>query len=205
MGRRGILIDQDGTLCEPFSEQHGETRGLRLLPRAAEALVRANAAGLQTVLITNQPAIARGLLSGDRLAELHDALREQLAGVGARLDGIYYCPHGPASPDDPRSGCDCRKPRPGMLRRARDQMGIDLAESYVIGDRLTDVETGVAVGATSLLVLTGEGRAEQMRRAGEPPVPAFVAVDLLDAVEWILERERHPSPMLPAAQTGRNP
>jgi len=189
MGRRAILIDRDGTLCEPWSGREAETAGLRLLPRAAEALARANASGFQTVLITNQPEVGRGLLSVDRLAELHDDLRAALAAAGARLDGIYHCPHEPASREDPAAGCLCRKPRPGMLRRARDEMGIELADSFVIGDRLTDVEAAAAVGATGLLVLTGEGRAERGRLGTDFPGTAFVADDLLDAVDWILDRQ----------------
>jgi D-glycero-D-manno-heptose 1,7-bisphosphate phosphatase len=190
MKRRALLLDRDGTICEDVGYL-GSVDGLRLLPRSAEAIVSAAEAGFQCVLITNQAGIARGVLDEARLDEIHDRLRELLAAENARLDGIYHCPHHPEGEIARfRASCECRKPRAGMLLRARDEMGIDLESSYVVGDHLRDIAAGHAVGATTVLVLTGHGQ-DQLNGsdpAGTPPT--HVAADLHSAVAWILEQER---------------
>lgn len=189
MKRRALLLDRDGTICEDVGYL-GSVDGLRLLPRSAEAIVSAAEAGFQCVLITNQGGIARGVLDEARLDEIHDRLRELLAAEGARLDGIYYCPHHPdGEVTRYRSSCECRKPRPGMLLRARDEMGIDLESSYLVGDHLRDIEAGNAVGATTVLVLTGHGRDQLDHDDPVESPPTHVASDLHSAVEWILERD----------------
>jgi D-glycero-D-manno-heptose 1,7-bisphosphate phosphatase len=183
------MLDRDGTICEDVG-YIGEVEDLRLLPGSAEAIVSASAAGFQCVLITNQAGIARGVLDEARLDEVHDRLRELLAAEGARLDGIYYCPHHPEGEVTRyRSRCDCRKPGSGMLRRARDEMGIDLDSSYFVGDHLRDIEAGHAVGATTVLVLTGHGRDQLDRADSRRPRPDHVTEDLRAAVGWILDRE----------------
>ena len=190
MKRRALLLDRDGTICEDVG-YIGVVEQLRLLPRSADAIVAATAAGFQCVLITNQAGVARGVLDEARLDEIHDRLRELLDAEGARLDGIYYCPH---HPEGEIAGygvtCDCRKPGAGMLLRARDEMGIDLGSSYVVGDHLRDIEAGHAAGTTTVLVLTGHGRDQLDKRDPEAARPAHVAADLHEAVEWILSREQ---------------
>ena len=189
MKRRALLLDRDGTICEDVGYL-GAVEDLRLLPRSAGAIVAAAEAGFQSVLITNQAGVARGVFDESRLDEIHDRLRELLHAEGARLDGIYYCPHHPEGEVARyRVSCDCRKPKAGMLLRARDEMGIDLASSYVVGDQLRDIEAGRTAGATTILVLTGHGRDQFDKRDPAGPLPTQVAEDLHDAVEWILERE----------------
>jgi D-glycero-D-manno-heptose 1,7-bisphosphate phosphatase len=189
MKRRALLLDRDGTICEDVG-YIGAVEDLRLLPGSAEAIVSAAAAGFQCVLITNQAGIARGVLDEARLDEVHDRLRELLAAEGARLDGIYYCPHHPEGEVSRyRRRCDCRKPGSGMLKRARDEMGIDLESSYVVGDHLRDIEAGHTVGATTLLVLTGHGRDQLDGPAPQGPRPNHVTKDLHAAVGWIVDRE----------------
>ena len=194
MNRRALLIDRDGTVCEDVGYLDDPER-LQLLPGAAAALAQAALAGFQTVLITNQAGVGHGRFDELRLDEIHDRLRELLAAEGARLDGIYYCPHHPeAALARYRLDCACRKPKPGMLLRARDEMGIDLGSSYVVGDHLRDIEAGSRAGATSILVLTGHGR--KMWSSEAPPsaaAPAHVADDLREAVDWILAREGLPA------------
>jgi D-glycero-D-manno-heptose 1,7-bisphosphate phosphatase len=183
-------MDRDGTVCEEVGYLD-RVEKLRLLPGSAEAIRRANAAGLQTLVLTNQSGVARGRFDETLLADVHERLRELLADAGARLDGIYHCPHHPQHGEPPyRAECECRKPAAGMLWRARDEMGIDLEGSYMVGDRMSDVEAATRAGTTPILVLTGVGRRE--RESAEAPGaarPAHVADDLLGAVEWILARE----------------
>jgi D-glycero-D-manno-heptose 1,7-bisphosphate phosphatase len=184
------MLDRDGTICEDVGYLDALER-LRLLPNSALAIAAAAKAGFQSVLVTNQAGVARGRFEENLVGEAHDRLRALLAERGARLDGIYYCPHHPeAEIARYRLDCECRKPRPGMLLRARDEMGIDLVASYVVGDRFRDLEAGARVGATPILVLTGHGQDELQYHAAEASArPEYVAEDLLNAVRWILERE----------------
>ena len=190
MGRRAIIMDRDGTVCDEVGYVNHVDR-VRLLPRSAEAIRRANEAGFQTVVVTNQAGVARGYFAESLVDEVHDRVRELLAAEGARVDGIYYCPHHPDVGAEPyRRRCDCRKPKPGMLLRARDEMGIDLEASFMIGDSVRDIEAGRRAGATPLLVLTGYGKGELAYQSHRWTVrPEHVADDLLDAVTWILARE----------------
>jgi len=190
MGRRAIIMDRDGTLCDEVGYVNHVDR-IRLLPRSAAAVRAANEAGFQTVVATNQAGVARGYFEETLVDAVHDRVREMLAAEGARLDGIYYCPHHPeVGAPAYRRQCTCRKPQPGMLLRARDEMGIDLASSYMVGDTVKDVEAGHRAGATSVLVLTGYGKGELAYQSHAWTVrPHHVADDLFDAVTWILARE----------------
>jgi len=191
MQRRALLIDRDGTVCEDVGYLD-RPEALNLLPGAVGALAAAQRAGFQLVLVTNQAGVGHGRLDELMLDSIHDRLRALLDEGGARLDGIYYCPHHPeAALPRYRVECACRKPKPGMLLRARDEMGVDLASSYLVGDHPRDIEAGAAAGVTSILVLTGHGRRLWLEAPSPPPVrPAHVAPDLAGAVDWILERER---------------
>ena len=188
--RRAIFMDRDGTLCDEVGYVNHVDR-LRLPERGAQAVRLANQAGFQTVVVTNQAGAARGYFSEELIGEVHDRLRDLLAGHGARLDGVYYCPHHPEVGAAPyQRQCDCRKPSPGMLERARDEMGIDPTRSYMIGDSVKDIEAGHSVGATTIMVRTGYGKGEiEYRSAGWTVQPDHIADDLLAAVEWILEHE----------------
>jgi D-glycero-D-manno-heptose 1,7-bisphosphate phosphatase len=135
---------------------------------------------MKAVLITNQSGVGRGYFEEAMVHQVHSILNTELARHGAKLDAIYYCPH------LPDAGCDCRKPLPGMLRRAEKDLNIDLAASYVIGDKHVDVETAYAVGAKGILVMTGYGREEYESHRENPRQPHFVAEDLTGAVDAIL-------------------
>ena len=191
--RRAIFMDRDGTVCEEVGYVNHLDR-IRLLPRSAAAVRLANEAGFQTVIVTNQAGVARGYFDEELVHDVHDAVRRQLAEGGARVDGIYYCPHHPEVGAAPyRAECDCRKPKAGMLLRAREEMGIDLAASYMVGDSVKDLGAGRAVGATTVLVLTGYGRGEFQHQSHRWTVhPDHVSEDLQDAVQWILAREERP-------------
>jgi D-glycero-D-manno-heptose 1,7-bisphosphate phosphatase len=185
--RPAVFIDRDGTLTEEVGYVNHPSR-LRLLPRAAEAIRRMNAAGVAAVVVTNQAGIARGYFSEDVLDAVHDSLRAQLGLAGARLDGLYACLHHPTDGAVPyRAECECRKPKPGLLRRAAADLGLDLTRATMIGDKASDLVPGRAVGAATVLVLTGYGLGEwEYRRAHFTAEPDHVAADLLDAVEWTL-------------------
>ena len=187
--RPAVFMDRDGCLTEEVGYVNHPSR-IRLLPRTAEAVRRLNQAGVPAVMVTNQTGIARGYFSEEILHATHLRMEGELRAAGARLDGAYVCVHHPSEGEPPyRADCDCRKPRPGLLLRAAAELDLDLPGSVMIGDKLSDVTAGHAVGAAGVLVLTGYGRGEwEYRRDGRHAKPDHVAEDLLDAVEWALAR-----------------
>jgi D-glycero-D-manno-heptose 1,7-bisphosphate phosphatase len=187
--RPAVFIDRDGTLTEEVGYVNHPSR-LRLLPRSAEAIRRLNAAGVAAVVVTNQAGIARGYFSEDVLHAVHERLDAELRRAGAKLDGLYACTHHPTEGAPPfRAACECRKPKPGLLRQAATELGLDLARSTMVGDKASDLVPGRAVGAAAVLVLTGYGLGEwEYGRARFEVQPDHVAGDLLDAVDWALAR-----------------
>jgi len=185
-GQRAVLLDRDGTLTVE-GEWLTRRQDLRLVPGAAAALARLAERGWKLVLVTNQSAIARGLLTPAQLDEIHAELAEQLAAQGARLDALYSCPHHPsAGLGEYRVECECRKPRPGLVLQAARELGLDLARCWMVGDAARDLEAGWAAGVPGILVATGKGAAEigLLRARGREP-QAFVP-DLPAAADWIL-------------------
>ena len=163
LDRDGTLIADRGYLSDPAS--------ISLLPGAAEGLRRLAAGGARLVVLTNQSGVARGLMTGLQLEAVHAELRRLLRTEGIELAGIYVCPHGP---DD---GCGCRKPAPGLAHRAAEQLGLDLSDCLVVGDRAADLGLARALGVPGVLVLTGAGR----RTLGENgEAPSLVVQDLSD-------------------------
>lgn len=188
--RPAVFIDRDGTLTDEVGYVNHPKR-LRLLPRSAEAIRRLNSAGVPAVVVTNQAGIARDYFSENVLHAVNAELVTQLANAGATLDGLYFCPHHPTEGKAPyRMSCDCRKPAPGLLVRAAEELDLDLARSVMVGDKPSDLEVAPKVGARGVLVLTGYGLGEwEYRREHFRVTPDHVAGDLLDAVEWVLEGE----------------
>jgi D-glycero-D-manno-heptose 1,7-bisphosphate phosphatase len=184
VGRGAAFLDRDGTICEDVGYLNHVSQ-LRIFPFAAGAIRALNEAGLAVVVVTNQSGVARKYFSETAVQEVHEVLVRELAAAGAKIDGIYYCPHTDAD------GCDCRKPKPGMLTRASGEHGLNLARSFVVGDRLGDIELGRAVGARSILVRTGNGENELASNAASWAVqPDFVAPTLTEAAEWIVEQAK---------------
>jgi D-glycero-D-manno-heptose 1,7-bisphosphate phosphatase len=188
MNRIGIFLDRDGTinkeidyLCSP-SELH-------LLPQSAEAIGIANKLGLNVFIITNQSGIARGILTEEQLDLIHKTLISKLHTAGAKVDAIYYCPHHPDTGlPQYRKDCDCRKPKTGMLLQASKEFTIDLSKSFVIGDKMIDIQTGIACGANSILVLTGYGKEElKLCRTHKISID-FIASNLIEALNFIKEK-----------------
>jgi len=176
-----VFLDRDGTVndgedCEYLTDPDG----LRLLPGAARAIRLVNAAGVLAIVVTNQSAVARGYMTEETLAAIHDRLRQVLGAEGALLDDILYCPHLPeGTVEHYARSCTCRKPEPGMILEAARRHSVDLARSVMIGDWPTDMEAGRRAGCRTVL----------LRRPGspEPDVPAdHVADGLLAAVRWYL-------------------
>lgn len=185
--RRAVFLDRDGTLNEEMGYINHLSR-LRLLPGAAQAVRLLNEAGWPAVVVSNQSGVARGYFPPRLLFEVEARLTAELAEEGARLEAFYYCLHHPqAALAAYRRECECRKPRPGLLLEAARELGLDLARSWLIGDRLLDIETAHQAGAKGILVLTGYGRGEREYLLPHSGVkPDHVAGDVLEAVQWLL-------------------
>ena len=137
-----VFMDRDGTINEEVSYL-SRMEQLRIYPQAYEAIRLINAAGMKAVVITNQSGIARGYFTEDFVRSVHNRINELLGAEGARIDGFYVCPHHPIYGNGIyKQRCQCRKPEPGLLLQAADEMNIDLTRSYMIGDMLKDIEAG---------------------------------------------------------------
>jgi len=180
-GTLAVFLDRDGTLNTELEYLHDPAQ-LRLLPGAADAIRLLNQRETPAIVVSNQSGVGRGYFTEDAVTAVHERLAQHLEAASAHLDGIYYCPH------DPRLGCDCRKPKPGMLVRAAAEHGIDLGRSFIIGDKATDLEAGHRAGCRTVGVLTGYGH-HLLRQTGPSSVRAeYVGRDVLDAVTWILRQ-----------------
>lgn len=186
-GRRAVFIDRDGTLAHEVGYVNHLSR-FRLYPWSVDAVRLLNHAGLLAVVVTNQAGVARGYFPESLIGEVHALLTTSMQAGGARLDGIYYCPHHPSAGEPPyRQDCACRKPKPGLVQRAASDLGVDLARSWVVGDRDADLALARNVGARAVLVKTGYGLGEILWHASSwPRPPDLVADHLLQAVERIL-------------------
>ncbi len=183
----GAFLDRDGTLNVEVDFLRTPDQ-LQVIPGAARAVRKLNDHKITTCVISNQSGIARGYLSEADLIPIHAKLREEMLREGATLDRIYYCPHHPTDGIEPYNiVCECRKPKPGMIRRGEQELGIDLKHSFVVGDSVVDMQAGNAVGATTILVQTGYGEAAlRTCRAEKIPV-AFVAPTVVEAIDFILD------------------
>jgi D-glycero-D-manno-heptose 1,7-bisphosphate phosphatase len=190
MKRRAVFMDRDGTISEEVGYVNHPTR-YRVFPYAAEAVRLLNEQGWLAVLVTNQAGVARGYFTEEMIGTVHDSLQTELERGGARLDAIYYCAHHPSVGEPPyRFDCDCRKPKPGLIKRAAGDFEIELDESWMIGDRYSDIELARNAGVRACFVLSGYGRGEwEYQRTAWKHQPDMVAEDLLEAVRKIISND----------------
>ncbi len=183
--RPAVFLDRDGVLVKEVGHLH-KPEQLELLPGAAEGLKKLNTAGLITVLVTNQPVIARGICAVGELRIIHNKLETLLGREGARLDAIYYCPHHPdrgfpGEVPELKIPCRCRKPDTGMIEQAQKEFNIELESSWLIGDTTGDIETAHRAGIKSILLETGYGGKDNRH----PAVPTHTSPDLSRAADLI--------------------
>ncbi len=183
---RALFLDRDGTLVYP---RHYPSRPeqLVLYEGIGPELQALQAAGFSIVIITNQAGLARGLFTEADLDLMHGYLRSELAALGVRIDGIYFCPHHPEGQvPELTKVCDCRKPRPGMLRQAAEDLHLDLQQSWFLGDILDDVEAGHRAGCRSILVDQGTEKlpTSEIRR------PEYVSRSTVHALQIVRALEQ---------------
>lgn len=192
MTRPAVFLDRDGTMIHEVQYLR-RCDDLTWFPSTIDAIRLLNRAGFIVCVTTNQSGVGRGYYTEDDVRAIHERMRQDLEAAGARIDAWFYCPHHPdAVVDALRLVCDCRKPRPGMIRRAADRFSIELGRSFVVGDRLTDVGLAESVGAQGVLVRTGYGEHTLQENGGAAPGAALVADNLMEATSWMLGRRRHP-------------
>ncbi len=182
-GSRAVFVDKDGTLVEDLPYNVDPAR-MRFTARALQALRLLHGHGYRIVVVTNQPGIALGHFSLDALHLLRRAMAQRLARAGVPLTGFYACPHEPGPGPEPL--CSCRKPAPGMLQLAARTHGLDLTQSWMVGDILDDVEAGHRAGCRSVLMDVGN---ETVWRPGPLREPHGRVADLYQAAEWILTNQ----------------
>ncbi len=178
MAGMAVFLDRDGTIARDV-HYCCRVEDFEILPTVPEAIRLLKEHGFKVAVVTNQSGVARGYFTDETLFQIHQYMEDELAKYGARIDAVYYCPH---HPDD---GCQCRKPKPALLLRAAEEMGIDLTRSYIVGDSEMDVKAGKAASCRTVLVTTGSNV-----ERGIAESPDYIADTLLGTAEWIVKDAR---------------
>ncbi|HLZ80649.1 MAG TPA: D-glycero-beta-D-manno-heptose 1,7-bisphosphate 7-phosphatase [Ktedonobacteraceae bacterium] len=181
-----IFLDRDGVINENRADYVKSWHEFRFLDGSREAIAKLSQAGHRIIVCSNQAGVARGHMARETVEEIHRRMIASVAEYGGMIEKVYYCPHGKDE------NCDCRKPRPGMLLRARDELGVDLSEAIFIGDSMTDIQAGLAAGVDSVLVLTGLGIEQFRNHFNDADGPFRVSRSLIHAVEYLLPQMHKP-------------
>jgi len=186
-----VFLDRDGVINEEVGYLDDLDK-LKVIPCAYEAIKLINESGMKAVVISNQSGVARGMITEEFVKRTNDYLQIILRKRGVYINNFYFCPHHPTEGKEPyRQVCDCRKPAPGMFLAAARDLNINLKLSYMIGDRFLDMEAAQKVGVKGVLVKTGYGdwllQDDGPDKETAEGKPDYIAVDILDAVNWILK------------------
>ena len=183
MSNRTVFVDRDGTI----NENTGYIKNpedLVLYPKVSEGIRLLNKNGYKVIVITNQSGISRGYFSEETLEKIHNKMKEELSKKDAFIDAIYFCPH------HPDENCKCRKPQPGLLKTAIKEFDVDVSKSFIIGDRMLDIEAGNKVGCKTILV---PEKKEIVKNEMEKSniTPDYIANDFVKGVEWIIANNNY--------------
>ncbi len=176
-----VILDRDGVINADSPDHIKNEAEWVALPGSLDAISRLNRAGYRVVIITNQSALGRGKMNMEQLNAIHQKLAAHLTQFGGSIDAILFCPHTPAD------NCACRKPKPGLYLELARRLGLSLTGVPAIGDKLSDIEPALAVGARPMLVRTGNGRA--LEQSGQIPAGVPVFDDLRAAVTALLAEQ----------------
>jgi len=176
-----IFLDRDGVINENRADYVKNWSEFRFLPGSREAIAKLTQAGHRIVVCTNQAGIAQGSISVETVQEIHRRMIASINEVGGKIEKVFFCPH--AKDQD----CACRKPRPGMLLQARDELGIDMHDAVFLGDSITDIRAGLAAGIHTVLVLSGLGLEQFREHYHEVNGPFRICMNLKHATEVVLK------------------
>lgn len=180
--KRAVFLDRDGTINIEKDYLY-LVEDFQFIPGAPEAISSLNQAGFMVIVVSNQSGVARGYYTEEDVDALHRHISEQLAKSGAHVDLWLYCPHHPSGKGSYSLPCKCRKPMPGMLKDAANRLDINLSDSFMIGDKLVDVEAAMAAGCIPILVRTGYGASQEK----QAPCGVKIYDDLKAAVESVIK------------------
>ena len=181
---RAVFLDRDGTIIEDVGYPHERSK-IKFLPRVSKAIKLLNENGFKVIVITNQAGVARGYFTEETVREINRYVQESLAKQGAFIDMIYYCPHHiEGIIEEYSKECYCRKPNPGMIEQAVLEFGIDLKNSFIIGDKISDIEAGQRAECKTIL-LAGENHLNNERKI--TLISDHAAPDLYEAVKWLVK------------------
>lgn len=173
MKNKAIFLDRDGTINRDMHYSADVSR-LRVFKNAATAIKKLNDAGYKVIVVSNQSGIARKYFKKKDVEKLNKIIIDRLGKRKAKIDAVYFCPH------HPNKNCSCRKPKSGMILKAKKDFNLDIKNSYMVGDMQSDIDLAKNAGAKSVFVLTGAGI--DVKGAD------YTAKDILDATEWILKQ-----------------
>jgi histidinol-phosphate phosphatase family protein len=173
-----VFLDRDGVISRDDLVHVTSWEEFCFLPHAKKGIKLLNDHGFHLIIITNQSAIGRGLTTKEKIEHIHEKMFDEIRKSGGNIEKIYYCPH------HPDEGCSCRKPKPGLLYQAIQENNIDATRSFMVGDRMKDVEVGKAVACKTILIRSERGVKELRQSTIQPE---YIAQDLLDAGKWIIQ------------------
>jgi D-glycero-D-manno-heptose 1,7-bisphosphate phosphatase len=184
---RAVFVDRDGTIIED-SGYISSPQDVQFLPGSIAAIRQLNQAGYKVIVITNQSGVARGFFGEDMLQTVDKSIHKAVLSGGGHIDAFYYCPHHSEHGVYPyRQECACRKPAPGLIKKAAREHQIDLSRSFMIGDHSCDIAAGQQAGVRTVFVTTGHGAKEQHKLQQQPDQ---IAANLAAAVDWVLKEAK---------------
>jgi len=188
--RRAVFLDRDGVLNEEM-DQLTQVEDLHVYDFAAEAVKKINETDFMAIVVSNQPMVAKGLMSEKDVQEVHKKLETEIGKKGAKIDAFYYCPHHPekgfeGERPELKIECECRKPEPGLLFQAQKDFNLNLSKSYMVGDQTADILAGKNAGCKTILVETGYGGKDEKYKIE----PDFKARNVLEAVELCITQTK---------------
>jgi len=186
---KAVFLDRDGVITKEPPYYAHRIDQLELIPKSAEAIMLLNKNGFKVIIVSNQSGVARGYYQEKDIKIYNMAMKKKLEEGSAYIDAIYYCPHySEATIEKYKIDCECRKPKPGMLRQAEKDLNLNLKRSFLIGDKMSDIEAGYRAGCKTILVLTGQGNDELKKNLKMKIKPNYISKDLFTAIQIIMKK-----------------
>ena len=178
--RKAVFLDRDGVINRNLNKYVLSIESVQIIPRSLQAIANLAKSEYAVVIVTNQSAIGRGLITEEIAQNINNFILEKIQSTNGIIDGIYLCPHHPKTP------CVCRKPNPGMLIQAAAELNLDLENSWLVGDAITDIQAAIAANVKPVMVGTGRGTEQAANLNSDKLAHVPFVKDLYEAIEYIL-------------------